>query len=629
MTVGGFDKQYVTRVLMDADQYKAEIKEIAKKVREANKAEKDQATVRKAVEKQTKKLEKETQKLAKANKGLTRTWADIAAKGRIAKGIVQSLGRAFNAVMSRGAQLSKLQDANTLSIKAATEATKGYLRQVDLLKAANAATAFDLGLTEQGFAKLSRAAVIMSRRLGTDANQAIGDLMLGMARQSRKILDNLGIMVSVTKANEEYAASIGKTVKQLDDAQRKTAFMNATLKEIDRLTKGASLEVKNAGDQWEIFKNKLSDTVDEYSAAITKNKKFQIYLDEFAKSAREAGVTIGILESELTKLIRTYDAGAVSLGLFALRANLANKAMQQQYDRDFITKMNEDEKRIEALRRKRAKAGRAGGGKGKGASAGKGLKLGSTPPQFQVTQDPTFYITDQGKETGGLGGMGGVADAVIKRNQQIAQALQNTQDNLFRSIRSNFTGGILQTILPPEDFDRFIDQLAQAGVAVADFTANILDGFAGARDAMAGAMFDAIATEKSFGAALQESFHTFLSTWGKKMMLQSLEYAATALGFLALGNYVGAGKAAAASAAFGVAAAAAGLGARALAPSKKTSTSRRGVDRGLGGTSSTARGSQAPNTFVFNMNTLLPPREDEAAMMVASLSRRAGNMMAT
>nr|DAF36124.1 MAG TPA: hypothetical protein [Caudoviricetes sp.] len=40
------------------------------------------------------------------------------------------------------------------------------------------------------------------------------------------ILDNLGIVVNSTEANEEYAKSIGKTVSQLTDAEKKQALIN-------------------------------------------------------------------------------------------------------------------------------------------------------------------------------------------------------------------------------------------------------------------------------------------------------------------------------------------------------------------------------------------------------------------
>ena len=43
------------------------------------------------------------------------------------------------------------------------------------------------------------------------------------------ILDNLGIVVNSTEANEEYAKSIGKAAYQLTDAEKKQALINKVI----------------------------------------------------------------------------------------------------------------------------------------------------------------------------------------------------------------------------------------------------------------------------------------------------------------------------------------------------------------------------------------------------------------
>ena len=43
------------------------------------------------------------------------------------------------------------------------------------------------------------------------------------------MLDNLGILIDVGKANKDYAASLGKTSLALSDAERKQAFINTAL----------------------------------------------------------------------------------------------------------------------------------------------------------------------------------------------------------------------------------------------------------------------------------------------------------------------------------------------------------------------------------------------------------------
>ena len=52
---------------------------------------------------------------------------------------------------------------------------------------------------------------------------------------SKLMLDNLGIMVDTNKAYRTYADSVGKTVSQLTDQERKTAFVNAGMREANKL----------------------------------------------------------------------------------------------------------------------------------------------------------------------------------------------------------------------------------------------------------------------------------------------------------------------------------------------------------------------------------------------------------
>jgi hypothetical protein len=65
---------------------------------------------------------------------------------------------------------------------------------------------------------------------GQSITEAFNDITMGVARQSRLILDNLGIIIRVEEANELYAKSLGKTALALTDAEQRQGFMNAVLK---------------------------------------------------------------------------------------------------------------------------------------------------------------------------------------------------------------------------------------------------------------------------------------------------------------------------------------------------------------------------------------------------------------
>jgi hypothetical protein len=249
-------------------------------------------------------------------KSMKRSLSDAQAGFQLATQAVGAFGRIMAESLTRGAQFARLQDANTLSIEAARNATKGLVSDMGLLKAANSAQAFDLGLSEKQFAKLTQAAVVMSQKLGTDANQAIGDLTLGLARQSRKILDNLGIMVSVTKANEDWAKANNASAKSLTDVQQKAAFMEATMKELDRLTGDTAINIKNAGDQYEVLTNQLDNSLNSLSRALIETKAFKDLLEGIATTIGDVATGVRIMSGTIDAMDKSISQALTRLSVW-------------------------------------------------------------------------------------------------------------------------------------------------------------------------------------------------------------------------------------------------------------------------------------------------------------------------
>lgn len=92
-----------------------------------------------------------------------------------------------------------------------------------------AGTAMTLGIPADKLSGLMEVARATSRITGQSVTEAFSDISLAVARGSRMILDNLGIIVNEEAAYKTLAAQLGKTTDQLTDTEKKTAFMNATL----------------------------------------------------------------------------------------------------------------------------------------------------------------------------------------------------------------------------------------------------------------------------------------------------------------------------------------------------------------------------------------------------------------
>ena len=80
------------------------------------------------------------------------------------------------------------------------------------------------------------------------------------------ILDNLGIIVKVGDANKRYASILGKTSNELTDAEKKMAFLNATIEagedlmgRLGKQTKSSAAAPWSAGIRW--WRSKLWDII--------------------------------------------------------------------------------------------------------------------------------------------------------------------------------------------------------------------------------------------------------------------------------------------------------------------------------------------------------------------------------
>jgi hypothetical protein len=133
---------------------------------------------------------------------------------------VQGLSTAFTTL-----QQSLARDP-VQSIQRLREATQGLISDTDLYQKANQAVL--LGVPAKLFDESAEAAVKLGRAMGIDARFALESLSIGLGRQSRLYLDNLGIVVSATEAYRKYGQAVGKSANDLSDAEKRQAFFNET-----------------------------------------------------------------------------------------------------------------------------------------------------------------------------------------------------------------------------------------------------------------------------------------------------------------------------------------------------------------------------------------------------------------
>jgi len=98
-----------------------------------------------------------------------------------------------------------------------------------------ASQAMILGIDPTKLAKMMEISRASARAFGKDVGYMFESIAIGVGRQSKLILDNLGIIVSAGDAYEKYAKTLGKSTKELTEMERKQAFLNATLEAGERI----------------------------------------------------------------------------------------------------------------------------------------------------------------------------------------------------------------------------------------------------------------------------------------------------------------------------------------------------------------------------------------------------------
>lgn len=133
--------------------------------------------------------------------------------------------------------------ARALALEKAFKATGRSAEDLDKLMAAmghtvdrttvtalsNMGHTFNFAAKEmEQFGKIARSAAV---KTGQDTKFLLNSIVTGTARQSSMILDNLGILINVSDANDKYADKLGITADKLNDVQKRQAFVNEVMEQ--------------------------------------------------------------------------------------------------------------------------------------------------------------------------------------------------------------------------------------------------------------------------------------------------------------------------------------------------------------------------------------------------------------
>ena len=220
--------------------------------------------------------------------------------------------------------LAKSSGFSTSAFNKFKKATDGTVSSLELMKQANNAMLLGITDSEEQMASMFDVAQRLGQSLGLDTVQAVESLVTGLGRQSKLMLDNLGIMVDTNKAYEDYADSIGKTTSELTDQERKTAFVNAAMAEANTLVSSLGEEQLTTADKISQMQTALGDL------AITIGDKVAPFVSELAGNIATLVEEISMLGmTPLEKMVKSLEDIGADEGLVnALKIDIANEKIE-------------------------------------------------------------------------------------------------------------------------------------------------------------------------------------------------------------------------------------------------------------------------------------------------------------
>lgn len=192
-------------------------------------------------------------------------------------------------------------------------ATNNTASDFDLLAQANNALLLGVVDNSDQMAEMFDVAQRLGRALGRDTKSSVESLITGIGRQSRLMLDNLGIVVKTDEAYKEYAKKLKISADNLTDAQRKQAFLNATMEAAQDKVKNLGEEQLTATDHFGAFNTAISNAMDVIGKKLAPT---------FALAAKEYGEFIADVIGSNPEIVKyTSEIEAMDRELVKLKSD--------------------------------------------------------------------------------------------------------------------------------------------------------------------------------------------------------------------------------------------------------------------------------------------------------------------
>lgn len=194
------------------------------------------------------------------------------------------------------------------SLEALRKATQGTVSDLDLMAQANNAVLLGVDDGSGKFADMAAAAIKLGQATGRTATEALNDLTVGIGRQSKLILDNLGVIVDLDKAY----AGLGENAT---DLQKKLAFQEAAFAAINEKASNLGPIIDNAALSSSKFSAELDNLKNNFFKAFANSDELKDSIEKLAKKLSEVDVEkIAEVLAEVASTV--FDISAYVLDLY-------------------------------------------------------------------------------------------------------------------------------------------------------------------------------------------------------------------------------------------------------------------------------------------------------------------------
>jgi len=238
-----------------------------------------------------------------------------------AKGLITGMTRAvdlagrFEKVEKGFKNLAKEAGFSSQALGKLQKATDGTMSSMQLMQQANNALLLGIVDSEDQMAELFDVSQRLASALGKDTTYGIESMVTGLGRQSKLMLDNLGIMVDTNKAYKDYAENLGVTVSQLSDQQKKQAFVNAAMTSANSLVKNLGAETLSASDHTQAMKSAVEELTIAFGA-------------EFGGAVAGATQKITSFVKSVGSMWKEYEMGMLGDETLKILVSFASKAQE-------------------------------------------------------------------------------------------------------------------------------------------------------------------------------------------------------------------------------------------------------------------------------------------------------------